>query len=75
MHRNAEIRFWRDPNKMMIKRCLIIPIKQHQIYYNGVDTKLRKGLHDVRSPEYVLDLAMCYAELKIIVEKTPTCTS
>ncbi len=56
---------------MMIEWCPIIPIKQHGIYANGVDTELLKDLCDLRSPEYLLDSAMCYAELKIITQNTP----
>ncbi len=59
---------------MMINRCPIIPIEQHQVYYHRVNTKILEGLYNVRFPKYVLDLAMCYAKLKIIVEKTPAMT-
>ncbi len=40
-------------------------------YYNGVDVNVLKELADLQSLEYVLDLYVCYTELKIIVEKTP----
>ncbi len=56
---------------MTIKRCPIIPIKQHPVYNNGVDAKLLKLLPQVRSPKYVLDSALCYAKLKVIGEKPP----
>ncbi len=58
----------------MIERCPIIPIEQHLIYYNGVNAELIKEISDLQSPHYVLDLVMCYAKLKIIVEKTPAVT-
>ncbi len=59
-----------NTDRTMIKRCPIIPIEQHGIYANGVDAELLKGLHDVRSPKYLLDSVMCYAELKIITQNT-----
>ncbi len=71
MNRNEAIRYWSNPDKTMIKRS---SSKQHQVYYNGVGAELLEGLHDVRSPKHVLDLAMCYGELKIIVDKTPAKT-
>ncbi len=40
------------------------------IYYR-VDAILLEGLTDLQSPEYILDLAMCYAKLKVIVRHTP----
>ncbi len=55
----------------MIKQCPIIPIKKHGIYFFGTDAKLLEDLHDLRSPEYVVNSTMCYTKLKIIVEKTP----
>ncbi len=54
--------------------CPVIPIEQHPIYYYGANDKLLKDMPDLRSPKYALDSAMCYAKLKIIVEKTPTKT-
>ncbi len=54
----------------MIERCPIIPIEQHGIYANGIDAELLKAMHDLQSPEYLLDLAMCYAKLKIITLNT-----
>ena len=58
----------------MIKQCPIIPIEQHGIYANGVDAELLKDMHGLRSPEYLLDSAMCYAELKLITQNTPAGT-
>ncbi len=58
----------------MIKRCSIIPINEHVQYYNRTDTDVLKELGDFSSPEYVLDSANCYAELKVIVTRTPTKT-
>ncbi len=54
--------------------CPIIPIKQHGFYYNGTDTKLLKEMYNLRLAEYVVDSAMCYVELKLIVKKTPAKT-
>ncbi len=76
MHRNKSQGYY-DANKTMIERCPIIPIKQHCIYANGVDDELLEAMHDLRSPEYLLDLTMCYAKLKIITQHTSaeTCTN
>ncbi len=63
-----------DTNAMMIKQCPIIPIEQHATYYNRVDADMLKGLTDQLSPEFLLDLAMCYAKLKFIVYHTPAKT-
>ncbi len=54
----------------MIKQCPIIWIKKHVIYIGRTNAKLLKDLHDLQSLEYVVDSAMCYAKLKIMVEKT-----
>ncbi len=59
-----------NSGKIMIEQCLIIPIKQHGIYANRVDTKLLKEMYDFRSPKYLFDSTMCYAELKIIMQNT-----
>ncbi len=52
----------------MIEQFHIIPIEQHCIYYHGVDTELLKEMHEHRSPQFIVDSAMCYAKL---IEKTP----
>ena len=70
IHKN-EAQGYYDANKTMIERCPIIPMEQHGIYANGVDAELLKDMTDLRSPEYLLDSAMCYAELKIITQNTP----
>ncbi len=70
-HKNQAIGLWSDPNKMMIKQCLIIPIDQHGVYFGGTDAELLKDLFDLGSPEYVVDSVMCYTKLKLIVKKTP----
>ncbi len=49
-----------------------IPIKQHGIYHGRMDAKLFKEMHVLHSPKYAVDSAMCLAELKLIVEKTPS---
>ncbi len=74
VQRNEAIRYWSDPDKMLIKRCFITSIEQHGVYVKVVNAKVPEGLHDVRSPKSVLELAMCYTKLKIIVEKTPADT-
>ena len=71
VHKNQTYGFFEDPDKKMIERCPIIPIEQHGIYHGGTDAELLEEMHDLRSPEYAVDSAMCYAELKLIVEKTP----
>ncbi len=71
VHKNQTYGFFADPDKKMIERCPIIPIEQHGIYYGGTDAELLEEMHDLRSPEYAVDSAMCFAELKLIVEKTP----
>ncbi len=73
VHKNQANGLWRDPNKTMIERSPIIPIipiEQHGIYYGGMDTKLLEEMYDLQSPKYAADSAMCYAKLKLIVEKT-----
>lgn len=62
------------PDSLMINHCPIIPEEQHQTYYRGVDVKLLRELSDLNFPGYVLDLAMCYTKLKIIVANTPVAT-
>ncbi len=37
-HKNQALRLWNNPNKMMIKQCPIIPIKQHRIYFGRTNT-------------------------------------
>ncbi len=71
-HKNQAIGLWSNPDKMMIKWCPIIPIEQHGIYFGGTDAKLLKEMHDLQSRGYAIDSAMCYAELRIIVEKSPS---
>ncbi len=71
VHKNQVIGLWRDPDKMMIERYPIIPIEQHGIYYGGTDVKLLEEMYDLQSLEYAVDSAMCFAELKLIVDKTP----
>ncbi len=56
---------------MMMVQCPMIPIKQHSIYYNRVDADVIKGFDDLPSPKYLLDSALCYAKLKVIVHHTP----
>ncbi len=68
-HKNVAHRYY-DADKMMIEHWPIIPIEQHGIYTNGVGVKLLKDMHDLQSPKYLLDSAMCYAELKIIMQNT-----
>ena len=70
IHKN-EAHGYYDADKTMIERCPIIPIDQHGIYANGVDAELLEDMTDLRSAEYLLDSAMCYAELKIITQNTP----
>ncbi len=55
----------------MIERFPIIPIKQHGIYHSGIDAELLEAMHDLLLPKYVVDSAICFAGLKLIVEKTP----
>ncbi len=55
----------------MIECYPIIPINQHGIYVNGVGAELLEDMHDLQSPKYLLDSAMCYAKLKIIMQNTP----
>ncbi len=45
MHKNQVIGLWRDPDKMMIERCPIIPIEQHSIYYGGTYVKLLEEMY------------------------------
>ncbi len=71
VHKNLAYGSFNDPDKKMIERCPIIPIEQHGIYHNGMDAKLLEEMHDLHSPEYAVDSAMCYAELKLIIDKTP----
>ncbi len=66
--------YWSDPKKKIIEQCPIIPINQHAIYYNGVETKLLEDMTDLQSPEFLFYTAMCYAELKIIITKSPAKT-
>ncbi len=63
-----------NSDKTMIERCPIIPIKQHVIYANRVGTELLEDMYDLRSPKYLLDSAMSYAKLKIIMQNTSTKT-
>jgi len=70
IHKN-EAHGYYDADKMMIERCPIIPMEQHGIYANSVDAELLEDMNDLQSPEYLLDSAMCYAELKIITQNTP----
>ncbi len=70
VQRNKVFGFWGNPDKRMIERCPIIPIKQHPVYFNGVNAGLLKDISDLCSANYALDSAMCCAELKIIVKKT-----
>ncbi len=69
MHKNVAQGYY-NADKIMIEQCHIIPIEQHGIYANGNDAALLNHLHDLRFPEYLLDSAMCYAELKIIRKNT-----
>ncbi len=69
VHRNIAQGYY-NADRMMIEQCPIIPSKQHGIYANGVEAELLEDLHDLRSPKYLLDSAMCYAELKIIMQNT-----
>ncbi len=55
----------------MIERSPIIPIHQQLNDTNEVDADLLDDMYEVRSPKYLLDLAMCYVDLKITMEKTP----
>ncbi len=71
VHKNQVIGLWADPDKKMIEWCLIIPIEQHHIYYHGVNAEILEKLSDHRSPKFIIDSAMSYADLRIIVEKTP----
>ncbi len=71
VHKNQATGLWRHPDKTMIERCPIIPIEQHGIYYGGTDSKPLEEMHDLQSPKYAVDSAMCYAKLKLIVEKIP----
>ncbi len=57
-HRNQALH-WNDPEKMMIERSPIIPIKQHSISANWVDAELLEAMNDLQSPNYLLDSAMC----------------
>ncbi len=56
---------------MMIKRCPIIPIKEHVIYYNEFNADMLEGLTDLWFSKYLLDSFMCYTKLKVIVQHTP----
>ncbi len=58
----------------MIMRCPITPLKEHAIYYGRVNAEELKEMSDLQSPKYVLNLTMCCAKLKIIVQGTPTKT-
>ncbi len=58
-----------DADKTMIECCPIIPIEQHGIYANRVDSKLLKAMSDLWSPKFLLDSA-CFAELKLITQNT-----
>ncbi len=71
MHKNQALGLWVHPDKKMMEQCPIIPIEQHHIYYNGVDAELLEEMYDHQSSKFVVDFAMCYEELWIIVEKTP----
>ncbi len=73
MHRSEAIGYWSDLDRKMIEICHVIPIEKHSVYYNRVNTKLLEP--DVRTPKYVLHLAICYAKLQALVEKTPAKTS
>ncbi len=57
VHKNLAQGYY-NGDKMMIKQCPMIPIEQHGIYANGIDAELLKDMHDLRSPEYLLDSAM-----------------
>ncbi len=61
---------------MTIERCPITPIRQCPVSYNRVYAELLEELSDynLQSPEFVLDLAVCYAKVKIISERTPAKT-
>ncbi len=71
VHKNQATGLCRDPNKTMIERCPIIPFEQHGFYYGGTDSKLLEEIYDLQFPEYAVDSAMCFVELKLIIEKTP----
>ncbi len=69
-HKNVAQGYY-NADKTMIERCPIIPMDQHCIDANGVDAELLEDMTNLRSAEYLLDSAMCYAELKIITQNTP----
>ncbi len=71
VHKNQAIGLFQDPDKTMIERCPIIPIKQHGIYHNRINAELLEEMYDLRLPEYAVDSAMCCTKLKPFVEKTP----
>ncbi len=59
-----------EPDAQMIVTCPIIPINQHHWCYGGVDAEVLNELDDLPAPKYVLNLAMCYSEPKVVVART-----